>query len=202
MHHVHWTCGESSDCFSSAFILAVPMPCLPALLLPTPVHGRHSSAGARRADKPLLPRSLCPPPPSSGNTDNEAREPAMGPQLFCSQGAGWNQAPLGWSQEVPVTRVILLAATLPQTPPSWQPLLHSDLLFPISLPFRYHQMGAVGTFLSVIIFLSGDFSVPEACAGRLPLEPPEKGGGRGGWGSGLLHRTELVLLLTSSSVDA
>lgn len=154
------------------------------------------------ADKPVLPQSLCPPPPSSGNTDNEAREPAMGPQLFCSQGAGWNQAPLGWSQEVPVTRVILLAATLSQTPPSWQPLLHSDLLFPISLPFRYHQMGAVGTFLSVIFFLSGDFNVPEACAGRLPLEPPKKGSGRGGWGSGLLPRTELVLLLTSSSVDA
>lgn len=107
-----------------------------------------------------------------------------------------------WSQEVPVTRVTLLAATLPQTAPSRQLLLRSDLLFPISPPFRYRQMGAVGTFLSVIIFLSVDSSVPGACAGRLPLEHPKKGSGRGGRGSGLLHGIQLVLLLTSSSMDA
>lgn len=47
-------------------------------------------------------------------------------------------------------------------------------------PCRSLQMGAIATFLGVIVFFHGDFSVPGACTGRLPLEPPKKDSGRGG----------------------
>jgi len=48
-------------------------------------------------------------------------------------------------------------------------------------------MGAVATFLAIIIFLLGELCLPGSCAGLLPPEPPKRGRGGAGVGEVVLH---------------
>lgn len=73
------------------------------------------------------------------------------------------------SQGTPVTKVTPLVVTL------LQPLPDGSAFHPHYPACKSLQMGAIVTFLGVIIFFHGDFSMPGTCTGRLPLEPPKKG---------------------------
>lgn len=80
--------------------------------------------------------------------------------------------------------------------PLWSP-------FPHLPPHRSHQMGTVATFLGIIIFLPGGLFCARSPCWQAPSRAPQKGQqGVCGSDSGLLHRTELVLLLAGSSVGA